>query len=470
MDRAHDAAVCHTPPVFLPLHQSPVFASQAERYERLGPRAWSDGIVPWRATTCPRLADVEAMMIAAFERDCRADGSLAPGERLTVIDVGAGTGRLGFHLAPRLEAVGVHAEVLLTDVARSNLDALSTQPQLAELARRSLVSVERFDALQPHALRAPRATVLLAHYLFDTLPHRVFRRAASGATFEGLVDVEASPWVWRYDAAPLPPALVGRPPGTWLVPVGAGAALDAWRRTLSGPLLVLAADKGVAPRGPEDDPLLARHESVSAGVDFDALAHLAAPGWRHLAPRAPSALFSLHAFTTRAPGGALDAAWADRGSHNEVLDLLRDLDAQLQHAHPADALLDFLERSDADPDVVAQLGERLRAHSFTDEQARRVVALVARAAEQHFVFRQLFDVPFNLAVTAHHLGALRLAAALYLRSLEESGAHPATLLNLALTQHALGDVGRACECLEVLLEHTPDHPRAAALLASWRQA
>jgi hypothetical protein len=453
--------------VFLPLHQSPLFAGQADAYERLGQRAWSEGIVPWRASTCPLLADVEATLIAAFERDCRAEGSLRAGERLTVIDVGAGTGRLGFQLAPRLEALGVAAEVVLTDVATSNLEALAAQPQLAALCQRGLVSVERFDALSPRALRPTGATVLLAHYLFDTLPHRVFRKSPSGETFEGLVDVGVEPWAWRYEAAPLPPVLDARPPGTWLLPVGAQAALEAWRGTFAGPLLVLAADKGVTARGPDEDPLLARHESVSAGVDFDALAALAAPGYRHLGPQEPTAVFAPHAFTTRPPG-ALDEAWASRGGRNEVLTLLQDLELQLKDAQAPEALLDFLERSEADPDLLAQLGERVRQQAWSDEQARRVVRLLARAAEQHFLFRQQLDVPFNLAITAHHLGALRLAAALYLRSLQESGPHPTTLLNLALAQHALGEVARAVECLEALLEHTPDHPRATELLGRWR--
>ncbi|MBL8922065.1 MAG: tetratricopeptide repeat protein [Myxococcaceae bacterium] len=454
--------------MFHPLHQSPLFLAQADRYEELGPRAWSEGIVPWRVTTCPLLADVEAHLIAAFARACTAAGALGRDEQLTVIDVGAGTGRMGFHLAPRLAALGVRAEVVLTDVASSNLEALGSQPQLAELARGGLVSVEHFDALTPRRLRPGGATVLLAHYLFDTLPHRVFRRAADGATFEGLIDDAVEPWAWRYEPASLPPGLGSRPPGTWLIPVGAAAALEAWRRTFPGALLVLAADKGVSPRGPHDDPLLARHGSVSAGVDFDVLAQLAAPAWRHLGPRDPSDVFALHAFTTSG-STTIDDAWRDRGSGNEVLRLHERFEACGDPTTGIDALLDFLESTGNDPDLLAQRCDRLRETPLTEAQAHRAVQLLASAAPRHFVFRQHFDVPFNLAVTAHHLGALRLAVALYLRSLEESGAHPATLLNLALAQHALGDVERACECLDVLLEHEPAHPRAVELLASWRR-
>jgi len=46
-----------------------MWSRQAEAYQRLGPRAFSEGIVPWRAMTCPLIADVEAELIAAFAED-----------------------------------------------------------------------------------------------------------------------------------------------------------------------------------------------------------------------------------------------------------------------------------------------------------------------------------------------------------------------------------------------------------------
>jgi len=453
--------------VFTPLHRSALFARQPAVYERLGMRAWSEGLVPWRATTCPLLADVEAELIAAFEADLRTAGALAAAEPLTIIDVGAGTGRLLFHLAPRLTARGVRAHLVATDVAPSNVAAWSAHPQLAALAAEGRLSFEVFDALRPGPARGAAPTVLLAHYLFDTLPHRAFRVTDEGC-FEGLVDAEASPWAWRYEAAARPAELSGRGPGTFLVPVGAAEALEAWRACFTGPLLVLAADKGVEPRSATEDPQLARHESVSAGVDFDALASLAAPRFTALSPHAPAHLFALHAFVdARLEGPALSRAWAQRGGHNEVLSLLQRFEAALKSEPSPDALLALLDESQADPDLVAQLAGRLRDAPLDPAQARRLVDLLARAAQQHFVFRQQLDVPFSLAVTAHHLGALGLAVPLYARSLEESGAHPATLLNLALALRGLGRGAEAVDALEVLLQHTPTHPRASALLAEW---
>jgi SAM-dependent methyltransferase len=453
--------------MFTPLHESAIFVRQAEVYERLGMRGWSEGILPWRATTCPLLAECEAELIAAFDADLRAKGTLAPNDVLTLIDVGAGTGRLAFHLAPRLATRGIRTKIVMTDVSPSNVATLASHRQLALLAAQGLVSFERFDALAPTPLDQPLATVLLAHYLFDTLPHRVFRVTGEGG-FEGLVDVEHEPWAWQYEPAEVPDVLKSRGEGTFLFPVGAVRALEAWRACFTGPVLVLAADKGVEPRGPTEQPLLARHESVSAGVDFDALAS-ATRHFRHLAPKTSSSVFALHGFlsvTESTP--QLDAAWSVRGAQNEVLHLLERFDALLKAAPSVEALLGLLDDSQADPDLLAQLASRLREAALTPSQATHLVQLIMRAAQQHFVFRQQLDVPFTLAITAHHLGALKLAVPLYALSLEESGAHDSTLLNLALAQYALGRVESACEALDVLLAHTPDHPRALALLHQWR--
>jgi SAM-dependent methyltransferase len=444
--------------VLRPLADSDVWRRQRGVYDALGMRAWSEGTVPWRATTCPLLADVEAELIAAYAAD------VAPGP-LTVIDVGAGTGRLAFHLVPALAARGVRARVVLTDVAPSNLEALAQQPQLAALASEGLVAFEPFDALTPHPLaRGP--VVLLAHYLFDTLPHGAFRRHR-GATFEGLVDVDTEPWRWAFEPAPLPPCLDGRGEGTFLVPVGAAQALTAWRRTFDGPLLVLAADKGVVPRSAEEAPLIAQHASISAGVDFEALAGLVTADFRALAPRTPSHVFALHAFVAGPGTPEFDEAWRRRGSSGEVLALWSDLEALLGETPDATELLAFLSRTAGDPDVLAQLAGRLRDVPLSQTQAQALVRRLAEAGSRHFVFKQQLDVPFELAITAHHLGALELACALYALSLQESGAHPSTLLNLALAHEALGRRAQAREALEVLLAHTPDHPRARTLLDAW---
>lgn len=436
--------------MFHRLHESPLFTDQAATYERLGMRAWREGIVPWRATSCPLLAEIEASLVEAFARDVAAP--------VTVIDVGAGTGRAGFHLAREFAARHLDVSLQLTDVAAGNVEALAAQPQLAALAEEGRVSFQVFDALAPPRLEGP--TVLLAHYLFDTLPHRVFRRVGA-QTFEGWVEIgDTLTWAFHPEAAPAG-VLLPRD-GTFLVPIGGMRALEAWRESCSGPLLVLAADKGVESWSAEQEPLLARHESTSAGVDFELLAR-AAVGFEHLAPAEPSPAFSLHAFVTQ-PGPELRAAWRTSGAGGEVLQVL---EALKRPPETFDGLLEVIAHSRFDPDVVAQLTPKLLAVELTGSHAERLVQVVIASAQRHFHFTQQLDVPFNLAVLAHRVGALELAVALYLLSLRESGAHSSTLLNLARAQHGLHRTEAAVEALRVLLELEPTNDAASALLAEW---
>lgn len=438
--------------MFFRLHESPLFTDQAATYERLGMRAWSEGIVPWRATSCPLLAEIEATLIEGFARDV--------GARVTVIDVGAGTGRAGFHLAREFATRGIEATLVLTDVAPGNVEALANQPQLAALAAEGRVRFERFDALKPEASSEP--TVLLAHYLFDTLPHRVFRRKGS-RTFEGWVEVDEA-LRWEFREAPLPAGLELPTSGTFLVPVGAMEALEVWRSAFSGPLLVLAADKGVEPRTADEDPLVARHDSTSAGVDFELLRR-ACPSLTHASPAKPSNVFALHAFASR-KSRAFDAAWSAVGATNAVLELVEALQ---QPPAALKGLFELVERSRFDPDVIAQLSARFLEHDLDEGSARRLVEAVAIAAGRHFLFAQQLDVPFNLGVLAHRCGALQLAVPLYLLSLRESGAHASTLLNLARAQHELHRDDAALESLQALLELDPSHAFALELITAWRR-
>lgn len=513
-----------------PLATAEVWSRQRRVYENLGQRAWSEGLVPWRVTTCPLAAELQAGLVAAFARDARRAGWLGPGEALAVWDVGGGTGRLAFHLGPALEREGVPSSLVLTDVARSNVDAWFTQPQLAPGLEGGALRAAWYDVLGDagpvdartgEALSPRGPLVVLANYLFDSLPHGAWRTRA-GRVFEGWCDDAAEAWAWREAAPPeaFAAVLAGGPDSTRLLPVGALEALRRWRAWTEGRLLVLAIDKGATLWGPDEAPRLARHGSVSAGVDFDALGAAWSGGGgraRVLAPTEPSSVVALYAFVS-GPSPELEGEYLRVAASNPLLRVYgRLLPAALAGTEGAPAVgvarneegeegragarengeqrdgdgdpardegtekdlagdrgssdgvcqggRRLVVESAMDPDVLAQLGPSLRSRvpGMTAGERAEWLALVAACADRHFVFRQTLDVPFELGALAHALGGLALAEQLYAFALAESGPRARTLYFLACAAKDLGHDAEAAAAVARLLEVDPEHEGGLAL-------
>ncbi len=412
------------------LSESSVWKRQAAAYEALGQRAWSESLIAWRVTTCPWIAKVEAERIAEFDAEARRLGWLEGDEPLTICDVGAGTGRLVFHLKRELEARGINARFILTDVAPSNVAAYEAQGHLAL----------QLDLLHDEPPELGPA-VILAHYLFDSLPHSAWR---NGGSEEGWVMERADgsfEWHWRPATRQPPHPITDDAPH--LFPDGALKALDFFSRATGGRFLLLALDKGA-----NETPTLARHETISAGVNFEALA-LAAPALTWLTSR-QSPTLQLAIAVPRACASRLEPISVDpllagletvtrlRESEATTLDDIVAVQAELQH----------------DPDTLTQLADRARQAlpSSTPAQVEALVLSIARAAGRHFVFKQQLDVPFTLATLAHASGALVLAEALYALAVRESGEQAPTLYNLSLLMRATGRPDEA----EVLLQRALD--------------
>ena len=422
---------------------------QVERYEQLGQRAWSEGLVPWRITTCPWVAHVEADLIEAF-------ASAHPGP-LTVWDVGAGTGRLAFHLATELERRGVTATLLLTDVARENVIAWRSQPQLKALREAGKLTLGVMNVLTDDLPRdldteAPLEVgpcVVLAHYLFDSLPCSAWRRVA-GEVQEGWVSLagEAVQWEWRAPTTE-PPAL--RSDAPHLFPQGAIEATRRIAAACDNTFLLLIIDKGA-----NTHPTLARHETLSAGVDFEAVREsFPALHWQSTEP---SPVLQLAAISSEPLTTPLPDPWSLRRALEQV-------------ASDASTLRELVTRQHVlhdDPDTLAQMADQAHALLPTASlpEVEALVAAIARAADRHFLFRQTLDVPFTLGALAHAAGALRLAEALYLLSLTESGEKPGTLYNLALICRATERSSEAIQLLKHTLSLDPGHTKSLSLLST----
>jgi SAM-dependent methyltransferase len=279
------------------LSESLLWKLQERYFEASGIEAWSSHGLPVTETTSPALAWAYVQLIEALLEDCRSGrmGRYDPEQPLYVLDLGTGTGRLGFHLADMLRrprASGARVVTVLTDFAEANLRFLSEHAKLGPLSEAGLVDLARYDVTQGgvvHLLHAgldlvpgqlANPLVATANHLFGVLPQDLYCTTPAGLEEEHVEvyadGAEPGSEGWELadhiflagHPAPLPP---GRPDGRagavldavaagrsgpnqrFLFPQGALQAIDHLLELAAGRLLMLIADRDhpdLVPRSP----------------------------------------------------------------------------------------------------------------------------------------------------------------------------------------------------------------------------
>ena len=80
--------------------EAPIWELQRTYYEELGMKAWNNDQVPQYITSNPMIATAYAEIIFGFLRDRADQGDLT--ETVTILELGAGAGRLGYHVSHKL--------------------------------------------------------------------------------------------------------------------------------------------------------------------------------------------------------------------------------------------------------------------------------------------------------------------------------------------------------------------------------
>jgi hypothetical protein len=309
----------------LPLSQSRIWQRQRDFYRRQGIAAWSVERVPNFITNNPFFADTYARIICGFLRDCQAL-EMASGSPLRILELGAGAGKFSYLFLRRLCALlreqGLPHDIVrycMTDCAEAVIDAWKRNPYLGELSRTGMLQFELLDASTIgdskflHNTPPDAPMVVIANYVFDTLPQDAFE-VRDGMICEMEVETRApSPTGahtelaglrFSYKSVPMPPDRYAEGvwnriadsyrdlPGTsFLFPTAALSALRQIDRAITGPMLLLVADKGYCyddvlrlSQGPPVFEFHAR-DCFSLMVNFDAIAkYFQAEGGQALLP------------------------------------------------------------------------------------------------------------------------------------------------------------------------------------------
>jgi tetratricopeptide (TPR) repeat protein len=190
--------------------QASLWERQLQYYESKGMEAWQSGEVPYYITSNPKIAHAYAHMIHGLLRD-RA--WMRPGENqpVYVVELGAGTGRLAFHVLRRLEELRRQERgplpsyrYIMSDVSERNIEYWRAHPKLAPLIEQGVLDVCRFDANRDEELMLIESgetiskkdlahpVVVIANYFFDTIPQDLFY-ISEGSLYEcGVVEEESA--------------------------------------------------------------------------------------------------------------------------------------------------------------------------------------------------------------------------------------------------------------------------------------
>jgi hypothetical protein len=194
-----------------PLSQSILWRMQRRYFERSGIAAWSEGAVPMWVTSNPFIAAAYARVIGAYWRDCLA--VLDSKQPLYIVELGAGSGRLAYHLMrslmanreqnDKIDEAGLPAfRYVMTEYNPALLDFWAAHPALQPLAERGWLDFARFDADQPADLHLQHSgitlsagslanpLVLVANYFFDSIPQDAFY-VEDGRLYESQATVRA---------------------------------------------------------------------------------------------------------------------------------------------------------------------------------------------------------------------------------------------------------------------------------------
>ncbi|MEM6456485.1 MAG: SAM-dependent methyltransferase, partial [Acidobacteriota bacterium] len=302
--------------------RSHLWALQRAYFERTGVDAWRKNVVPHYVTSNPFIAQAYAQQIIGFLRDLQARG-LAGDNPVYILELGGGSGRFTFQVLyalydrmMRSSLRHVKLRYVFTDFAEKNLAFIANHPQLRPFFESGLLDVAAFDTVRdsrihlrlndeilgPSSLRNP--LIVLANYVFDSLPHDIFR-IRNRAIHEVLIGLDAPADVDEGDPALLPHVRLRNEDvpfeGAYYHDEALDGVLEDYRQGLDDvfitlpiggfdcisrladlhehrQLMLICADKGIHQPADFDIelPPVGRHGSISMQVNLDALGRVIA--------------------------------------------------------------------------------------------------------------------------------------------------------------------------------------------------
>jgi tetratricopeptide (TPR) repeat protein len=170
--------------------EAPIWEMQRAYYEEQGLKAWQNGDVPLYITNNPKIAVAYAELIFGFLQDRARLGHTT--ERVMILELGAGSGRLAFHVLKELCELRDFAGMTLppfcycmSDFACKNITYWEQHSSLLSFVEQGILDFAHFDAehdtelhltqskivIRPGDLQQP--LLVVANYFFDSIPQEL---------------------------------------------------------------------------------------------------------------------------------------------------------------------------------------------------------------------------------------------------------------------------------------------------------
>jgi SAM-dependent MidA family methyltransferase len=170
-----------------PFADSLIWSINRDYYQKAGVDAWRKNTVPHHMTSNSMVGRTYAELIFACLKDLAVKGQTT--ETVYILELGAGHGRLAFHILKHLEQLTSIANqtlapycYVLSDIVENNLNFFMEHPQFQSYFEAGLLDVSYFDGMESQeiAMRYSGKTILqkdleqpllaIGNYFFDSLP------------------------------------------------------------------------------------------------------------------------------------------------------------------------------------------------------------------------------------------------------------------------------------------------------------
>ncbi|WP_123042544.1 SAM-dependent methyltransferase [Cohnella candidum] len=188
--------------------EAPLWKVQRKYYEELGTKAWKNDQVPQYITSNPMIAAAYAEMIFGFLQD-RVNKGIGS-EPVFIVELGAGAGRLAYHVLNELCQLRDYAGIslpsfryIMTDLAMNNVMAWKEHPAFQKFIAEGLLDFAQFDAVHDSVLNLvvsgttiregdlKQPLIIVANYFFDSIPQDLIY-IGDGKVYETDVYIEHS--------------------------------------------------------------------------------------------------------------------------------------------------------------------------------------------------------------------------------------------------------------------------------------